>query len=228
MKSGLVFIVLLLPLLIGCENKKEIERLTRLNDGLKKENLSLKSEVEKFRRSDEKLEFLAGKLKGVKARIVTNYGSIEVGFFPEKAPLHCFNFIARAESGFYDNTQFHRIIPNFMIQGGDPNSKDPDPYNDGSGGPIVTIPHEFNDLKHVRGVLSMARVADKRQGAGSQFFIVHKDSPHLDRQYTVFGKVLQGMDVVDKIAAVKTNKSDPRLRDHPLKSVRIKKLEVYR
>ncbi len=167
---------------------------------------------------------LVQKLKGVKARIKTNLGDMEAEFYPEKAPVHCFNFITRAESGFYDGTVFHRVIEGFMIQGGDPLSKDGDPSNDGSGGPIVSIPHEFNDIKHTKGILSMARVSDKRAGAGSQFFVMHDRNPNLDGQYTVFGKVVDGLDVVDKIATTKTTKPG----DRPVKAVVISTIEVYR
>ena len=226
MKKSL-FVLLGLALFLGC-NKKEIERLTKLNSELQEKVRTLEKDVRTHEKSAAKLNFLSAKLKGVKARLVTNYGNIELELFPEKAPIHCFNFIARAESGFYDNTQFHRVIPNFMIQGGDPNSKDKDPYNDGGGGPLVMIPHEFNNTKHVRGILSMARVSDVSAGAGSQFFIMHGDAPYLDNQYTAFGKVTQGLEVVDKIANVATNKQDPRLKDHPIKPVIIKTIEVYR
>ncbi len=174
--------------------------------------------------ANDRLAFLAQKINGVKARIKTTMGDIETQFFPDKAPIHCFNFIARAESGFYDETLFHRVMKGFMIQGGDPLSKDDNPANDGSGGPIVNIPHEFNDIKHIPGILSMARVGDKSQGAGTQFFVMHADYPSLNGQYTVFGKVTKGMDVVNKIATTPTKKPG----DRPLKDVRIKSIEVYR
>ena len=118
--------------------------------------------------------------------------------FPEIAPISCANFIALANSGFYDGVIFHRVIPGFMIQGGDPTGT-------GMGGPGYSIEGEFtrngfkNDLKHTRGVLSMARAMDPNS-AGSQFFIMHMDAPHLDKQYAAFGKVTEGMDVVDAIA----------------------------
>ena len=171
---------------------------------------------------NDRFSFLARKIRGVKARIKTNFGDIETEFFPEKAPIHCFNFITRADSGFYDGTLFHRVIKGFMIQGGDPLSKDDNPANDGSGGPIVSIPHEFNDIKHTKGILSMAR-ADMPSGAGSQFFIMHGANPGLDGQYTVFGKVTKGLDVVDKIAMTKTSKGD-----RPAQNVVIETIEVYR
>jgi peptidyl-prolyl cis-trans isomerase B (cyclophilin B) len=172
----------------------------------------------------DRFGFLAQKINGVRARIKTNHGDMEVEFYPEKAPLHCFSFITRAESGFYDGTLFHRVIPGFMIQGGDPNSKDNNPNNDGSGGPIVSIPHEFNDIKHTPGILSMARVGDKKAGAGSQFFVMHAANPGLDAQgYTVFGKLTKGLDVVDKIVNLPRNRSD-----RPNKDAKILTIEVYR
>ncbi|MDA0744904.1 MAG: peptidylprolyl isomerase [bacterium] len=166
-------------------------------------------------------------MQGLRTKIVTNYGEIELQFFPEKAPVHCFAFIIRAESGFYDGQLFHRVVPGFMIQGGDPNSTDEDPYNDGRGKPIVAIPHEFNDLEHTRGRLSMARVANVAIGAGSQFFILQKDTHRLDGNYTVFGEVVSGIDVVDQIAGVETEEKDPELKNRPVKPVVIQKMIVY-
>ncbi|MDK9700721.1 MAG: peptidylprolyl isomerase [bacterium] len=130
---------------------------------------------------------------------IAGYGRIVLGFFPNKAPEHVKNFLNFAKQGYYDGSTFHRIIPGFMIQGGDPNSKDDDPNNDGMGGPPTRVKAEFNDLKHLPGTLSMARTQDPNS-AGSQFFICHGAVPHLDGQYSIFGQVLSGMDVVDKIA----------------------------
>jgi peptidyl-prolyl cis-trans isomerase B (cyclophilin B) len=133
---------------------------------------------------------------------------MEVTFFPEKAPKHVENFITLAKSGFYNGTIFHRVIPGFMIQGGDPNTKDPNkPETYGQGGPSHRLKAEFNDIPHRRGVLSMARTNDPNS-AGSQFFIVVKDSNFLDGQYTVFGEVVKGMDVADKIVNLPRNARD--------------------
>lgn len=132
------------------------------------------------------------------AVIETTLGTIEVAFFPDKAPGHVKNFKDLAQKGFYNGTAFHRVIPGFMIQGGDPNSKSPDKSSHGTGGPGYTIKAEFNDISHNRGILSMARSQDV-DSAGSQFYIVVKDSHFLDGQYTVFGEVINGMDVADKI-----------------------------
>lgn len=132
------------------------------------------------------------------AVIETDHGSIEIKFFEDKAPGHVKNFKDLAGKGFYDGTTFHRVIPGFMIQGGDPNTKDEDKSKHGFGGPGYTIKAEFNDTKHTRGVLSMARSSEP-DSAGSQFFVVVQDSFFLDGQYTVFGEVVSGMEVADKI-----------------------------
>lgn len=132
--------------------------------------------------------------------LVTSAGEMRLSFRPDKAPNHVENFVKLALSGFYDGTKFHRVIRNFMIQGGDPNTKnDAKPETWGSGGPGYSINAEFNDLKHLRGTLSMARTSDPNS-AGSGFFIVHKDSPHLDQKYTAFGNLEEGADTLDRIA----------------------------
>ena len=216
-------------LMAGCGGSA-VEELKQANEKLNNENRSLKSSLSKaqnqVKRAGEvgnRMVFLVDQIRNVKARIVTNMGTIELKFHPEKAPIHCLTFITRAESGFYNNTKFHRIIKDFMIQGGDPNSKDADPSDDGMGGPLVHIPHEFNDLKHVPGILSTARISDVSAGAGSQFFIMHGTSPRLDNQYTAFGEVTSGMDVVNRIATVETTP-----RDRPVKPVVIERIDVFR
>ena len=146
--------------------------------------------------------------KGPKATIKTKFGDMEIVLFPEKAPKHVENFLTLAKSGFYNGTIFHRVIPGFMIQGGDPNTKDlnkPETY--GQGGPSQKLKAEFNDIPHRRGILSMARTNDPNS-AGSQFFIVVKDSNFLDGQYTVFGEVVKGMEVADKIVSLPKNSRD--------------------
>ena len=132
------------------------------------------------------------------AVIETKFGKIEVGLFEGKAPGHVKNFKDLARKGFYDGTIFHRVIPGFMIQGGDPNTKSDDRSNHGMGGPGYSIKAEFNNTPHKRGILSMARSQDP-DSAGSQFFVVVKDAAFLDGQYTAFGKVLSGMTVADQI-----------------------------
>ncbi len=150
------------------------------------------------------------------AVIETKFGNIELEFFSDKAPGHVKNFQTLAKAGFYNGTLFHRVIPGFMIQGGDPKSKSPDRSMHGMGGPGYNIKAEFNDIKHDRGILSMARSQDP-DSAGSQFFIVVKNAYFLDGQYTVFGRVTQGMEVVDKII------SAPRDgRDNPLEPISMK------
>src|SRR5437016_11871906 len=134
------------------------------------------------------------------AIIKTKFGEMEIKFFPELAPKHVENFITLAKSGFYNGTLFHRVIPGFMIQGGDPNTKDTNKISEyGMGGPPgAKLKAEFNATPHKRGVVSMAR-SGHPDSAGSQFFIVVKDSNFLDRQYTAFGEVIRGMEVVDQI-----------------------------
>ncbi len=147
------------------------------------------------------------KMSETRAIIETKFGNIELKFFPDVAPIHVNNFIELAKKGFYDGSTFHRVIPGFMIQGGDPNSKNPDKSKHGMGGPGYTIKAEFNDKKHKRGTLSMARAQDPNS-AGSQFFICVADASFLDKQYTVFGEVVSGMDVADKIVSQPRDKRD--------------------
>ncbi len=147
------------------------------------------------------------KMAETRAIIETKFGSMEIRFFPDIAPNHVNNFIELAKKGFYDGTTFHRVIPGFMIQGGDPNSKDPDKSKHGMGGPGYAIKAEFNEKPHKRGVLSMARAAHP-DSAGSQFFICVADSFFLDRQYTVFGEVVSGMEAADKIVSQQRDRMD--------------------
>lgn len=156
------------------------------------------------------------KMAETKAVVETKFGNIELRFFPDVAPNHVNNFIELAKKGFYDGTTFHRVIPGFMIQGGDPNSKSHDKSTHGMGGPGYPLKAEFNGKPHKRGILSMARSASP-DSAGSQFFICVADAPSLDKQYTVFGEVVSGMDVADKIV------SQPRdRRDNPNERIEIK------
>jgi len=141
---------------------------------------------------------------------IKDMGDIKAELYPDIAPITVENFIKLAGSGFYNGLTFHRIIPGFMIQGGDPEGT-------GMGGPGYQIKGEFasngvpNNLNHTRGVLSMARSA-MPDSAGSQFFIMHEDAPHLDGSYAAFGKVIEGIEVVDKVAAVKTDYNDRPLQ----------------
>ena len=153
--------------------------------------------------------------------IKTSLGTMIVEFYPDLAPNHVANFKKLAKSGFYDGQAFHRVIPGFMIQGGDPNTKD-DTKKDswGQGGPGYTIKAEFNSRHHARGILSMARTPDP-DSAGSQFFICHADAGSLDGQYTVFGNLLKGFDVLDKIATTPTEGSD-----RPVTRVNIESIHI--
>jgi len=142
-----------------------------------------------------------------KAVIETKFGNMELQFFPDVAPHHVKNFIDLAKKGFYDGTLFHRVIPGFMIQGGDPNTRNPDRSKHGTGGPGYTVKAEFSDKPHKKGTLSMARATDPNS-AGSQFFICVAPASFLDKQYTVFGEVVSGMDVADKIVSQPRDKRD--------------------
>jgi cyclophilin family peptidyl-prolyl cis-trans isomerase len=174
--------------------------------------VAVSAEVNKKNFTKEEIK----KMSETKAMIETKFGNIELKFFPDVAPGHVNNFIELAKKGFYDGTIFHRVIPGFMIQGGDPNSKNHDKSSHGTGGPGYTIKAEFNNKPHKRGTLSMARAASP-DSAGSQFFLCVADAPFLDKQYTVFGEVVSGMDVMDKIV------NQPRdSRDNPNERVEMK------
>jgi len=139
--------------------------------------------------------------------IETKFGKISFKLFPESSPETVRNFEKLAKDGFYDGTLFHRVIPGFMIQGGDPNTKTDNKSSWGTGGPGYNIKAEFSSRSHLRGIVSMARSQDPNS-AGSQFFIVMADSTFLDRQYTVFGEVTEGMDVADKIVNLERDGND--------------------
>jgi len=139
--------------------------------------------------------------------IETNFGKILFKLLPELAPETVRSFEKLAKDGFYDETLFHRVIPGFMIQGGDPNTKTDNKGSWGTGGPGYNIKAEFSSRSHLRGIVSMARSQDP-DSAGSQFFIVTADSTFLDRQYTVFGEVTEGMDIADKIVNLERDGND--------------------
>ena len=179
------------------------------------------------------------------AIISTKFGDMVVEFYDDVAPMHVESFKILADEGYFDGTTFHRVIPGFVIQGGDPNSKDEDRMNDGTGGRAGkffgigreedsnswTIPAEFNDKDHVKGTLSMARSSNPNSGS-SQFFICHAATPQLNNQYTVFGQVIEGLDVIDQIVYSETpKKQNPGYRgpdgDNPFEKVEMKiKLSV--
>lgn len=187
--------------IVGCSNSKS-------NEKVKEDNTKNQTE-EKIDEKD--LPEVTIKVK--------DYGTMKGVLYPNKAPNTVNNFIALANSGFYDNLTFHRVIKDFMIQGGDPEGT-------GIGGPGYSIKGEFssngfdNDLKHTEGVLSMARARDKDSG-GSQFFIMTKDSPHLDGDYAAFGKITEGLDVLHKIEDVKTDSNDKPLNEVKIESIKV-------
>lgn len=154
-------------------------------------------------------------------RILTKFGEIGLEFFADAAPKTVENFKKLANSGFYNNLIFHRIVPGFVIQGGDPNTKsDANRGRWGTGGPGWNVKAEFNKNKHSRGALSMARSQDPNS-AGSQFFIVLKDANSLDGQYTVFGRVTSGMEVADKIASLETDHGDAPVRSDEARVLKV-------
>jgi peptidyl-prolyl cis-trans isomerase B (cyclophilin B) len=155
------------------------------------------------------------------AVIKTTAGEMVIEFWPDVAPKTVENFITLAKKGFYDGTAFHRVIRGFMIQGGDPNTKDPSKEREwGTGGPGYKIKAEFNARSHTRGVLSMARSNDP-DSAGSQFFICHGDPKFLDGQYTAFGKLIKGDEVLEKIATTPTHPPDRPDTRQGVESIRI-------
>lgn len=162
-----------------------------------------------------------GEYENKVAELHTTAGEIDIRFFPDVAPNHVKNFLDLAKKGFYNGTKFHRVIPGFMIQGGDPNTISGNPNTWGTGGNTGSnVKAEFSTVSHKRGIVSMARANDP-DSASSQFFIVVKDSPFLDRQYSVFGEVTKGMDVADKIVGA------PRgAQDRPNEPVAITKIVI--
>ena len=156
------------------------------------------------------------------AVIKTSYGEMTIAFWPDVAPKTVENFKKLASSGFYDGTAFHRIIKGFMIQGGCPNTKEGGKGQPGTGGTGHTVQAEFNAKSHVRGVISMARSSDP-DSAGSQFFICHGDAKFLDRQYTAFGELVAGGDVLDKIAGVPTSGSE---KSTPVERIAVESIRI--
>tara|TARA_Y100000590_G_scaffold462928_1_gene628324 strand:+ start:755 stop:1642 length:888 start_codon:yes stop_codon:yes gene_type:complete len=196
--------------------KKEIPNLDLRNAGELKLNLDISRLFKNIENrpvnylTTEQMDVIKENAKNYKVNevnendiiiIETNLGKINLKFLPDDAPNHCLNFKKLANSGFYDKTLFHRVVPGFMIQGGDLLSRDALPDNDGTGGPGWIIENEFNNVKHKRGVLSMARSKDP-DSAGSQFFICVADAVHLDGKYTVFGKVFGDDHLLDLITNI--------------------------
>ena len=205
------------------------DSLLKISDELRTKNLVLNARIEEYDKINKHLKTFSKTIKNIRARLVTSQGTMEIVFFPEFAPLTVLNFVKLAEGGFYNGIQFHRVINGFMIQTGDPNTKHKSMMKKyGQGGSVVTIPEEFSMVPHSRGVLSMAR-SSSVNSASSQFFIVHKGASSLDGKYTVFGKVIKGLDVLDKIATTKTymtNKSFPP--NYPVKPITIKTIEIFK
>ena len=169
---------------------------------------------------NSQLNLIHSKTDNPVADIQTNLGPIRIELFEKEAPYTVQNFIKLSKSGFYNGTKFHRVIKGFMIQGGDPNSKDDDWSNDGTGGPGYVFADEINNYKIISGVIAMANSGPNTNG--SQFFIVTaKEAPWLDGKHTVFGKVIGGMETVDKIENLPTNQNDHPLRDAIVESIKI-------
>ncbi|MDS0528158.1 peptidylprolyl isomerase [Clostridium sp. SHJSY1] len=192
-------------LLVGCGNSSNDKNSSNSNNSVSKE-------AEENTKTDGKLPIATITIK--------DYGTIKAELYPEYAPNTVNNFISLSNKGFYNGLTFHRIIKDFMIQGGDPKG-------DGSGGPDYKIKGEFskngfkqNTLKHTEGVLSMARANDKNS-AGSQFFIMTKAASHLDGDYAAFGKVIEGMDIVHKVESVQTGNNDKPVKDVVIESIKV-------
>lgn len=221
----LAFFVLT-ALLTGCGNKK-----TDTTD-LKKQENTVQQQTQTNQTATEKKDSMQTKKEDTtktdetdnSSNIIvlkTSMGEMEIELYPKDAPKHAANFKKLVKEKFYDGMTFHRVIPGFMIQGGDPNSKNDNRADDGQGGPGYTIPAEIK-LKHEKGSVAAARMGDqvnpKKESSGSQFYIVTGEASHLDGQYTVFGKVIKGMDV-----ALKIEKVEKDAADNPLKKVVIEK-----
>jgi peptidyl-prolyl cis-trans isomerase B (cyclophilin B) len=188
---------------IASQSQPAVADTAAQSDNLQPQFSSSKAATKKTTKKEKTMSDYKDKV----AEIHTSAGEIDIRFFPDVAPNHVKNFIDLAESGFYNGTKFHRVIPGFMIQGGDPNTKTPNTSSWGMGGSGKNVKAEFNNVSHKRGIVSMARSNDPNS-ASSQFFIVVKDSTFLDKQYTVFGQVTKGMDVADKIVSAARNAQD--------------------
>ena len=204
-----VIILSLLGLLGACSKKSDEMEMSMTHETLTTEQIEAIME-----------EVTAMEMPTIEADEVavmeTSFGTMVIEFDVVNAPVHAANFKKLVMAGYYDGISFHRVIPGFMIQGGDINSRDDNPNNDGVGGPGYTIAAEIHNL-HKKGTIAAARTGGpgnpERRSSGSQFYICHVDIPHLDGEYSAYGQVIEGMDVIDKIAAVKTGPGDKPIED---------------
>ncbi len=221
MKKMLTLLACAAILMAGCGKKEQAE--TKQAAPGKQECAPL---------SDAQIQLLLEKVKQTPmepvqanevAVLETNHGKMVATFFTDKAPMTCTSFKRLVNAGYYDCTQFHRVIQNFMIQGGDINSKDAIIGNEGEGGPGYSLPAEFNDTQHDKGILSMARRGDDINSAGSQFFIClsREGTKGLDGQYTAFGKLIEGIDVLEKIGSAPTSMSAMGEKSAPVQPIYI-------
>ena len=220
MKRLITMLIVLSIILAQDSTLRKIPKINFMNKGLNIKGVIPKQNKSPANRSlgDQEIEFIKEQAKNFKPEPVsendivvmeTSKGTIKLRLFPELAPQHCLNFKKLANSGFYDGTKFHRVIPGFMIQGGDILSRDTDVDNDGTGSPGWTVPAEFSNEPHKKGILSMARSREPNS-AGSQFFICVADALHLDGKYSVFGEVIENLSVVDRIVSTPTISSQFR------------------
>ena len=230
MKSTKIFIQLISVFIIisfiyaGCGNKSDSTDTTKKDNTNQTNQTNQNQTMQKKDTTPVKVDTLADKIKSEPDTVImeTSMGNMTIELYSKDAPLHVANFKKLVYNKYYDGLLFHRVIPNFMIQGGDPNTRTDNKANYGQGGPGYTIPAEIK-LKHEKGSLAAARLGDqqnpKRESSGSQFYIVTGEASHLDGQYSVYGKVIKGLEVADKIQNVKRDASDD-----PIDKVVIKKI----
>jgi len=224
-------LLLIIPILVfvlsGCATKEPTispvieQTINQTNNGLSlpvENKTETKTTINKNMSQETSTENLVAIYKG--AVLKTNLGDIELSFYGDESPNTVNNFLTLAQSGFYNGTKFHRVIKDFMIQGGDPNSKDDDWSNDGMGGPGYKFADEFNQEKLVKGSIAMANSGPDTNG--SQFFIVTAEAtPWLDGKHTNFGKVIKGLEVVEKIENLEVNQNDHPLQDATVNSIEL-------
>jgi cyclophilin family peptidyl-prolyl cis-trans isomerase len=221
MNKKIIILTIGLLLISGCGAKNEVTPIKDVNNDSDKKSMETTNPLTiNFGGKPFELKDLFKEYSG--AIIKTNMGDIKVKFYGNESPLTVNNFLNLAQDGFYNGTKFHRVIKDFMIQGGDPNSKDDDWSNDGMGGPEYKFKDEINSHKLVKGSFAMANAGPNTNG--SQFFIVTAEStPWLDGKHTNFGYVTEGMDVVDKIGTTETG-----ARDYPVKDIIVESVELVK